>query len=137
MADFNYIYHGLWWVIHVLSLHATTIELKNNYIMTINSICEHFECNTCKPDFEKFLKTHPIQSYKIDKETGLFKWSYDLHYMVNKKLNKSQISFEEALLLYKNHCQNCMIKSNSLKKDVNSFLKPIEIEQNHFNFTSR
>ena len=125
--------NGMWVFIHLLSLHATTNELKNNYIMTINSLCQNFPCEQCKPDFENFIKTHPIQNYKIESSAGLFKWSWELHNFVNNKLHKQPMKYDDALQLYKNIiCQNCTAKSILTN---NLFLKPID---NHFlSFTSR
>lgn len=135
MSNINFApyYNGIWYIIHTLALYATTNELKHNYIITINSIAKNFPCETCKPDFEKFIKTHSLISYKHDKETGYFKWSWELHNMVNKKLNKSLVSYEDALDYYKTfNCQNCVVKH-----DNKLFLKPIEDYSNDFNLISR
>lgn len=111
MADIKKLGEGLWFIIHSLALHATTNELINNYIITMNSLCNHFPCEMCKPDFEKFIKTYPMIYYKHN----LFKWSWMLHDMVNKKLNKPQMSYENALEYYKNFtCQNCTVKKDNM-----------------------
>jgi hypothetical protein len=51
-------------------------------------------CGTCGRHFAEVLKESPLP------ETGdievLFKWSVDVHNMVNKKLEKPVVSYEEA-----------------------------------------
>ena len=80
-----------------------------------------------------FLKTHPLISYKYDRQVGYFKWSWELHNMVNKKLNKLEVKYEDALEYYNNfNCQNCTVKPNNTL-----FFKPITDNQEDFNFISR
>lgn len=132
VLDIKKIGHGLWWLLHTFALQATTIELKNNYKTTVNLLCHYFPCEQCKPDFEKFILTHPLINYNKVTD-GYFKWSWELHDMVNKKLNKPSITYEEALQLYKNNnCQNCAVQPII----TSSFLKPID-KQDDFHLTSR
>jgi hypothetical protein len=103
---------GIWFVIHTLALNATTDIQKESFILTMNVLCDNFGCDTCKSHFRKFIDNYPLKSYwdityKAE-DIGFFKWSWELHNIVNKALKKHQISFDEALFKYKNYvCKNC------------------------------
>lgn len=103
---------GIWYVIHTLALHANTNPLKESYILTINTLADHFGCETCKPHFKKFIVDNPFKKYwhiKYNNEDlGFFKWSWELHNFVNKRLNKPILNFEDVLFNYKNMvCHDC------------------------------
>ncbi len=117
---------GIWFVIHTLALNASD---KHSFEWMMNTLCDHFGCEKCKPHIKKFIETHPYKKYNNlyykGEEIGYFKWSWELHNEVNKRLNKTLISFDEALIMYKNTvCKNC-------HKDI---LIPIE---SSFNLISR
>ena len=119
MSDMQKIGPGIWFVIHTLAYHATTEPLKDAYQLEINTLCDHFGCETCKTHFSQFILSHPFIKYK----DNYFKWSWELHNYINKILNKSQIKYEVALQQYKNNtCQNCTAKP------VNPFLVPVKNE---------
>lgn len=116
---------GIWFVIHTLALHANTDVLKESFILTINTLCDHFGCDTCKQHFRKFINDYPLKTYWYFKyngeDLGFFKWSWDLHNVVNKALNKPQLSFDNALSKYKNYiCKNCGDKKNPILVEVSS-----------------
>lgn len=109
---------GMWFMIHTLALHANTDELKGAFILTINTLYENFGCESCKPHFRKFLDDYPIKNYWHIKykgeDYGFFKWSWDFHNDVNKRLKKPILSFEDVLFRYKNYvCKNCDKKINN------------------------
>lgn len=96
---------GIWFTLHLLALHATTNINKDAYIAMVTLLAENFGCEQCKPDFKMFVAK--IKKYYY-LDNGLFKWSVEFHNHVNTKLNKSLLSFDEALLKYKNLvCIDC------------------------------
>ena len=93
---------GIWYVVHTLALHATTEKTKESFQITIHTLCEHFGCETCKVHFKKFIDDNPL------KNQNYFKWTWELHNSVNRKLNKPILSLEDALAIYKNYvCKDC------------------------------
>jgi hypothetical protein len=49
-------------------------------------------CLSCRQHFEQVLVENPVP------ETGdFFKWSVDVHNIVNKRLGKPEVSYEDAL----------------------------------------
>jgi hypothetical protein len=128
---------GIWHVIHTLAYHATTEELKNNFITTMTLLCDHFGCNQCKTHLTQFMTNYPIKNY-FEIENGLFKWTWELHNAVNKTLNKPQIKLEVAIQTYKNNtCQNCAASQTTSPAP---FLVPIKqpmVNPYYVNFISR
>lgn len=129
---------GIWYVIHTLALYATTDYLKENFIVTIQILTDHFSCDTCKVHMVDFLRTNPLKNYwhikspKTKEDIGFFKWSWELHNLINSKLNKPILTLDETLSTFKNYvCKNCdKIKPNPI-------LIPIEDEEEVFTIVSR
>ncbi len=87
---------GIWYVIHTLAL----TNQKDHFEWMIKTLCNHFSCESCKIHLKKYIDENPIHD--------CFKWSWELHNDVNKRLNKSTISYIDALNLYKNNiCKDC------------------------------
>lgn len=97
---------GMWYQIHSDSLLCNTLILKQHFVITINALCNHFRCDDCKIHFRNFIDTHPIQNYfnvkDLDKDVGIFKWTWELHNHVNQRLGKYQPTFKEAYDFYTN-----------------------------------
>ncbi len=102
--------HGIWFVIHTLALNVGPNRKNFEWMMTI--LYNNFGCDLCKPHLKKYMDEHPLktfnQFYYKKSEIGYFKWSWELHNDVNKRLKKPLLSFEDALMIYKNSvCQHC------------------------------
>jgi len=78
-----------WMTLHIACLgcqdYKALSEFVEGYIYII-------PCLTCREHFEKVLVENPVP------EAGdFFKWSVDVHNIVNKRLGKPEFSYEEAL----------------------------------------
>ena len=88
----------MWATIHYICLAA-----PENLNDSQKSAYKHFftvlpfvmPCQTCGVHLLENYKTLPIDNSLSTKE-DLFKWSVDLHNIVNKQLGKSEISVEDA-----------------------------------------
>src|SRR5258708_38890560 len=88
---------GIWYTIHILAFNAKTDKEKEAFIITINTLCNNFICESCKPHFKKFIESNDLKKYwhkKVDNNDniGFFMWTVELHNSVNKSLNKPIIS---------------------------------------------
>ena len=102
MLDINKDGKGIWFVIHTLALN--TKDKKQCFEWMINTLADNFGCEICKPHIKKFILDHPLKNYNED----YFKWTWELHNDVNRRLNKPTLPLEEALNIYKNMvCKNC------------------------------
>ena len=121
---------GIWYMIHLEAINATNDQLKTHFIKNINHLCLHFPCEKCKLSFKQFINDHSLIKYwdikhNVYGDIGFFAWSWELHNMVNKKLNKPYLTFDDALAIYKNYiCTDC---NDTLKP--NPFLLPHTIDK--------
>lgn len=108
--DIEKIGPGIWYKIHIDGLKAVTLALKESFVININALCDNFRCKTCQPHFRKFINDNPLKKY-FDIDHGIFRWTWELHNEVNKRLGKYQPSFEEAHHFYStayiNGCLTC------------------------------
>lgn len=54
--------------------------------------------------YQEIYNKNLYMLYSVDytKSMALFNWSVDLHNLINQELNKSQISYEDAITMYCN-----------------------------------
>ena len=55
------------------------------------------QCETCRTSYNQFIRQHPI---RLNSRMELFNWTIDIHNMVNKKLNKKQLTYGEAYAIW-------------------------------------
>src|SRR4030042_5313532 len=85
--DIEKIGPGIWFKIHMDAIKATTLSLKESFVVNINALCDGFRCKTCQPHFRKFINENPLKKY-FDIKDGIFQWTWELHNDVNSRLNK-------------------------------------------------
>jgi hypothetical protein len=78
-----------WTTLHIACLacadYKSLVEFVEGYVYII-------PCLSCRQHFEKVLEENPVP------EAGdYFKWSVDVHNIVNVRLGKPEISYENAL----------------------------------------
>lgn len=78
-----------WMTLHIACLgcqdHKALSEFVEGYMYII-------PCLSCRMHFEQVLVENPVP------ETGdFFKWSVDVHNIVNKRIGKPEFSYEDAL----------------------------------------
>ncbi len=91
----------LWYYIHTITIIDFVDSKDNLYHNTIayNVLKElKFPCKKCQIEYDNEFKNIDINL--LDNPMYLFKWSWELHNKINKKLNKDFLSFDDALQLY-------------------------------------
>ena len=92
----------LWKSIHYIALGypdiPTDIEAEN-YMNFYLNFWQVIPCQKCAVNYRNHLEELPIHNFLKNKMT-LFEWTVKLHNLVNKSLNKPQISTFEALKIY-------------------------------------
>lgn len=115
---------GVWFSLHIDAINALTESLKLAFEIKVNTLCDNFKCKICVPHFRHFIDTHPLRTYwhlynNKGQDIGFFKWTWELHNQVNKRLNKSEPSFEQAYNYYSNPevgaCFNCISTQEELR----------------------
>lgn len=104
-----------WTSIHFSALgypKKPSIETKNAFRMYFNEILpEILPCEGCRKHLRHTLKNElPITDKDLQNKDTLFKWTVDLHNIVNKRLNKPIMSYEVAsnIYMYQDSLHNAM-----------------------------
>jgi hypothetical protein len=94
----------LWNSIHLICLGAPdnfqNISCKNDYLTFFKTLGAVIPCYECKKHYLNDITEYPP---RLETNETLFKWSVDLHNRVNVRLNKKELSYEEALEYWKNY----------------------------------
>ena len=95
--------HG-WKFMHYVSLgypvNPTESE-KQNYKIFYTSLQHILPCDKCAQNYSHNLQKYPIDNHLESRDT-LIKWAIDIHNQVNNELNKTELTYENALSLYTN-----------------------------------
>ena len=80
---------------------------KKNYFNFYNNLQFILPCTKCAEHYKENLQLLSLEK-SLENNIELFKWTVDIHNLVNTKLNKPNITYEEAIKLYldnpnKNH----------------------------------
>ncbi|QOI90180.1 putative FAD-linked sulfhydryl oxidase R596 [Pyramimonas orientalis virus] len=107
----------LWTSIHFIALgypdYPTESE-KQNYHKFFSTLPNVLPCKSCRDHLTETLQTQsPLHANFLKNKDELFKWTHNLHNIVNKRLNKVQLSLDKALSTYmkKDQFQNAMCPS--------------------------
>lgn len=95
--NFSYI----WFSIHMLGINADTVQEKMAFGRYMELLSKNLPCSKCRKHLKQHIeKDHPSNYYS--KKDGCFYWSWVLHNKVNKVLNKTEVSYDDAYDFYKN-----------------------------------
>lgn len=81
-----------WGALHLACLYAGDLEALTSFI---NSYTEVLPCPMCRVHFAEVISLYPIPTE--GDQYIFFKWSVDVHNVVNKKLDKPTMTVQEAL----------------------------------------
>ena len=89
---------SLWIFIHTICIVDSIDDLESIRTCLLN-IVNVIPCKDCKSDYENEL--HFIRELDLSNDiNALFIWSINFHNKINKKLDKEQVSLEEALTIW-------------------------------------
>jgi hypothetical protein len=77
-----------------MTLHIACLGCQDAKVLTdfVEGYKEIIPCLSCREHFEQVLVENPVPE-----ADDLFKWSVDVHNIVNKRLGKPEVSYEAAL----------------------------------------
>jgi len=95
---------SVWGPIFWMTMHITTLGYsdfpndtdKQGAIAFFESLQHTIPCPICKQHYKECLEKYPVRNAVGSKQT-LIRWLFMIHNLVNKELNKSQISWEEFI----------------------------------------
>lgn len=89
-----------WRFLHIISLNYPNtpgLSDKNDYKNFLFYFSKVIPCDKCRFHFDKLLSETNLNLILSSKEE-FFKWTVDIHNSVNLRLNKKQVSYEQALM---------------------------------------
>jgi hypothetical protein len=104
----------IWASIHLICLGAPkdmTANALEKYKRFFNLLPSVLPCQNCANHLSKNLKKLPLDN-SINSASALFDWSVQLHNIVNKQLNKKQLSEDDALTFWSSAPQ-CSISTTT------------------------
>lgn len=116
----------MWTSIHFIALaypqSPTQVE-QSDYSFFFNNLYKVLPCKSCREHLDKTMKNeHQLNKEHLKNKDTLFKWTVDLHNIVNRRLKKKVISLEKAISTYmkKSEFSEAMCPSSSEKhKNIN------------------
>jgi len=96
----NYIGPGIWFTLHSEAKNAVTVIQQKRYCKMVRRLQEAFPCSICREHFRKYLLKNPPEGYISEHENSMFTWAYDFHSSVNRRLDKEDLTWDDAWKLY-------------------------------------
>ena len=102
----------LWYSVHLIALAYPadpTNEEKRNYQSFFENLHQVLPCYKCSINYLKHLNEIPITTSVLENTESLFRWTIDMHNLVNSELGKKQWSYDQATNYYENfeHHSKC------------------------------
>jgi hypothetical protein len=91
-----------WKFMHYVSMGyptEPTNEDKTNYKLFYYSLQHILPCEKCAINYKKNIRESPIDEHLVNRDS-LVKWLIDIHNKVNRETGKSELSYDEAILIY-------------------------------------
>lgn len=95
----------LWYSIHLIALSYPadpTNEEKRYYQSFFENLHQVLPCYKCSINYLKHLNQIPVTSSVLENTDTLFRWTIDMHNLVNSDLSKRQWNYDEASRFYRN-----------------------------------
>lgn len=89
----------MWAIIHLICLQAPeTIDanVRNAYYTFFTMMPYVLPCDKCRQHWVEHVREYPLEQ-ALDTRNDLFRWSVNMHNLVNKSLGKPEVSYEVAL----------------------------------------
>ena len=107
----------MWISIHIIALgyptHPTNDD-KIQYKRYFENLHTIIPCYTCSQNYISHLADLPLLDTHLSSNKELFKWTVNLHNVVNKMLKKPIMNYEDAYILY----ADTLIKKNDIIKEA-------------------
>lgn len=115
----------LWYSIHLIALaypENPTNEEKRHYQAFFENLHEVLPCYKCSINYLKHLNEIPITTKVLSNTDNLFRWTVDIHNLVNVELGKKQWKYVEAIEYYRNFDSTKTTNTNVVKFNTTTLL---------------
>ena len=129
LKGFKYLGRHFWFTLHCIALWAPhegpefTDEQKRDYKDFFQNLHKVIPCGLCSHNYIEHLKSFPLDQDVMKNRETLFRWTVDIHNLVNKELNKEIWSQKKARDFYHAmDCPKCSIKKGWYKSEIESYI---------------
>lgn len=125
-----------WTFLHTITFNyplEPTDEDKSNYSNYFKLVGAMLPCKYCRQSYLIYYKYFPIDPF-LDSREGVCYWLYRLHELINQKIFKDNISFEEVIRKYEDIRAKCgkMTRDGDLDKKYKTCqAKPKQIDKDY------
>lgn len=111
----------MWASIHFIALaypDEPTEEDKKTYHSFFTNLYKVLPCHTCRNHLKETLDNeYPLHANFLKNKDELFKWTFNLHNIVNKRLKKKVLTLDEAISTFmkKNEFNEAMCPSSKIE----------------------
>jgi len=131
--------NGVWYLLHIIAERAQTPELMRSYAINFRNLCQKLNSCGCEDHCTMMLEQLPPENYFhiLDEDgipDGCLRHSVECHNLVNKRLNKSQHSYEAVKKLYRS---KEVPKPCTKKISIDGELSDDKSNQNNHNIIKR
>lgn len=108
-----------WFTLHTIAFHypkyPTSIQKKIHHRL-IHNLHEFIPNKTIGSNFQKILKDNPVTPY-LDTRADFIKWMHHIHNIINRRLDKPEISLAEHYQEFSRHFESKQTKWQRLWKE--------------------
>jgi len=93
---------GLWRLLHLTAARVTTPDAEQFFEQFLNLWITGLTCPECLSHFRNFTRQRPLSSYRssFNGIPGYFRWTWELHNDVNRKLHKPVVDLSTSYQAY-------------------------------------
>lgn len=113
-----------------------TSEDRQKYYNYFKNLGDILPCPSCAESYKIYFQYIPIVEY-LDDIYGITFWFYTIHYLVNKKLGKKNISFHQVVKIYYSQKASCpKVEITNLYNSGKCTAKPptLDLNETYNNF---
>jgi len=115
---------AMWLFLHTMSFNYPvnpSEDQKKYYYKFLKNLANILPCKYCRDNYKENLKTHKLNKSVMKNRDSLSRWVYELHEMVNKRLNKeSGLTYEEVRERFEHFRSRCLVEPDSIKSSNKS-----------------
>lgn len=95
---------GVWFVLHLKSRHANDDSTIQSFLNDFELVIQNFPCLKCRKHMMEYVRDHNPTSYinytYNGQKLGMFRYIWEFHNEVNRRVGKPMISWEDALKMF-------------------------------------
>ena len=105
---------AMWLFLHTMSFNYPvnpSDEQKKYYYKFLKNLQNVLPCKYCRDNYKENLKIHKLNYNVMKNRDSLSRWVYELHELVNKRLDKvSGLTYEEVRDRFEHFRSRCLVE---------------------------